>query len=74
VSWLSRLFGGGGRRSAMKVKAKANFEYHDVDTGEKRQATEGEIIELDRAELAHNLNINRVTKDLSWTPEDRGGQ
>jgi uncharacterized protein YxjI len=56
-------------RPTVKVKAKANFTKKD-----KTEVKEGDTIELEGAELAFRLNSGQVTKDLTWTPEERGGQ
>lgn len=66
--------------SGMKVKAKASFTtnvWDDVDGGIEHKdfkVKEGDVIELRGAVLQFYLENGSVTKDLDWTPEQRGGQ
>lgn len=62
----------------MKVKAKANFRADIVDEEGTElsgvEVQEGDVVDLRGATLKFHLNNGTVTKDLNWTPEQRGGQ
>lgn len=73
MSFWGWLMGRRKKGNGMKVKAKANFTYNGPD-GKPVDVKEGDVVELDGAVLKFHLDNGSVTKDLDWTPEQRGGQ
>ncbi len=66
------------RGRSVKVKAKANFTatVFDGDGVEQKdfEVHEGDVVELRGAVLQYHLDNASVTRDLTWSPEDKGGQ
>lgn len=61
----------------MKVKSKGNFKLTVINAEgveEKREVKEEEVVEMRGAPLEMALRSSQVTKDLNWSPKDRGGE